>query len=142
MMLADSNILVYALSTTSAKYTTAQQFFLKEQHILCLAHQNILESIRVLTHPVLPNAMKSDEARIAVGAIASALTIIAPSQETYAIFIELMRKYKLISNAVFDTYLVATMLTHGVTRIATDNERNFSRYKEIAVFNPFTMRKN
>jgi predicted nucleic acid-binding protein len=32
---------------------------------------------------------------------------------------------------------VATMLTHNIKTIATDNEKHFRKFKEIKVFNPF-----
>ena len=38
---------------------------------------------------------------------------------------------------VFDAYLAATALCNGVETIATDNVRDFSKFSEIKVINPF-----
>ena len=48
-----------------------------------------------------------------------------------------LKKYEIISDNIFDTYLASTMLTNDVSIIATDNEKYFSVFEEIKIINPF-----
>lgn len=136
-MLIDTNIIIYAINSASPKHTRAKQFLLDHQDNLILAHQNVLEAIRVLTHPKFSNPLSFSQAEKAVTAIAQAATVIAPVQDSLAIAIGLMHAYGRSQNRIFDAYLVATMLSHGIKKIATDNERDFVLFAEITVMNPF-----
>lgn len=141
-MLVDTNILIYAINTTSPKRRAAQQFFQKEKRNLFLAHQNICEALRVLTHPKLPNPMSQREAMMAVSSISSAVSMVWPDYGTLEIALALIAKYRLTADHVFDAYLAGTALTHGITEVATDNERDFGVFEEITVFNPLVARGN
>ncbi len=136
-MLIDTNIIIYAINSASPKHLLAKQFFLEQQEDLVVADQNILEAMRVLTHGKFAHPMSFFQADNAVNAIAVAATVISPTEETLPIAIMLMRKYERAANRIFDAYLAATMLTHDIKQIATDNERDFMMYEEIAVLNPF-----
>jgi len=81
--------------------------------------------------------MVSSKALEAVWNIAEALRIVAPNIETIALVKELIRKYKITSNRIFDAYLVATALTNDINIIASDNTRDFKNYEEIKILNPF-----
>jgi predicted nucleic acid-binding protein len=50
--------------------------------------------------------------------------------------IELIKKYPVNAQDIFDLQIVATMLSNNITRIYTYNEKDFSRYNEIEVLNP------
>ncbi|MBI4066482.1 type II toxin-antitoxin system VapC family toxin [Candidatus Gottesmanbacteria bacterium] len=141
-MLIDTNLIIYAINTASPKHSRAQQFLRDNQNLLAVAHQNILESIRVLTHEKFSHPMTFAKAEKAVMAIVSVMAIISPAEETLPIALMLMEKYAQAANRIFDVYLVATMLTHGIKEIATDNDRDFNVLKEISVFNPFSSRGN
>lgn len=136
-MLIDTNLIIYAINSASPKHARAKQFLLDEQNSLVVADQNILEAMRVLTHGKFAHPLSFFEADKAVNAIAQAATVISPTEETLPIALMLMRKYDRAANRIFDAYLVATMLTHGIKKIATDNDRDFTIYEEIRVRNPF-----
>ena len=137
MILVDSNILVYAINRRSPKNTQAEDFLQKFVGNFLVAHQNILEALRVLTHPKFPNPMQLNSAIAALQSIINAATIISPDHRTYRITAELIKNYTLKSDQIFDAYLVATALVNDVYEIATDNERDFLKIKEIKVINPF-----
>ncbi len=136
-MLIDTNLIVYAINSASPKHNQAKRFISQNQSNLIVAHQNILEGMRVLTHAKFSHPMTFFQADKAVDAIAEAAMIISPTEETLPIAVALMHKYTRAANRVFDAYLVATMITHDVREIATDNERDFTLYTEITVINPF-----
>lgn len=136
-VLVDSNIIIYSLTEKSPKIKASQEFISGNQSALSITHQVILESLRVLTHPKFKCPMNYKKALNAVWTIADALDIISPNSETILVAKELISKYELESNRVFDAYLVATALTNGIGTIATDDVRHFKKFRKIKVVNPF-----
>lgn len=136
-MLIDSNILIYAINLDSPKSKIAQTFLEENLGKLEITHQNILESIRVLTHPKFSNPMKIKACLKALASISESSHILYPDQRSYYIVLELMENYNLSGNRIFDAYLVAIMLSYGIKEIATDNERDFKKFEGIHVVNPF-----
>jgi len=138
MILLDTNIIVYSLDKKSSKNYTATNYIKRNAENLAITHQNINEALRVLTHPKHLKPMNIESAIKAITEIAEGLSIIFPKENTIFITLELLKKYKIRSNHVFDAYLAATMLSNGIEEIATDNEKDFSTIKEVKVLNPFT----
>lgn len=137
-MLADSNIIIYAINISSPKHKVAQNFIKENAGKLAVAHQNIFEALRVLTHPRLPNPMKPDEAIRAVETIATMVrVVVAPDDKTHHLALALIKKHSLVAEQIFDAYLAATALANGIDTIATDNISDFEKFTSVKVFNPF-----
>ena len=136
-MLVDSNIIVYALNKRTEKYKKARSFLRTNFQDLQIAQQNILETLRVMTHPKYPNPIISRKLIGKIEKFVFNLNLISPKVDTLFYTLGLIKKFKLKGNKIFDAYLVATMLTNGVKKIATDNVSDFEKYKGIEVFNPF-----
>lgn len=136
-MIVDSNILVYSIDKYSPKHSKAQKFLEENLNILEIAHQNIFETLRVITYPKFPNPMKLKDAVDAVERILKVCSIVSPNWKTQRIALELIKKYKLSSDIIFDAYLAATALSNDVNIIATDNVKDFKKFKEIKIINPF-----
>lgn len=136
-MLVDTNILVYAINKSSPKYKQAQKFLKDNQGDLIIAHQNILETIKVLTQPKFSHPMNPKSAIEAVLKIAESCQIITPIIGTEFIALELIKNSALSGNRIFDAYLTATALSNNITTIATDNIKDFQKFAEMKVINPF-----
>lgn len=136
-MLVDTNILIYAINSDSPKHIKAQEFLKEHVNSLKITHQNILESIRVLTHQKFPKPMRIKDALSAVTAISEALQVILPNQSSFYLAVELIKEYKLTGNRIFDAYLAATALTNVIDTIATDNTIDFQKFSGLKVVNPF-----
>lgn len=136
-MLVDTNIFIYAINADSPKHKLAQKFLKDNQSNLEISHQNVLEAIRVLTHKGFSKPMTLKNALKAVLSITKSCLLISPNQSTYYLAIELIKNYKLSGNRIFDAYLAATVLSNKITTIATDNTRDFKKFKEIKLLNPF-----
>ncbi len=136
-MLIDSNILIYSINISSPKHKQAQNFLQKNTGNLEVAHQNIFETLRVLTHPKFPSPMKINKAIEVVESILKSCRIISPDYRTHQIALQLIKKYKLSADEIFDAYLVATTLSNDINVIATDNIRDFKKISELKVINPF-----
>jgi len=137
LTLVDSNILIYSLSSNSEKCTQAQEFLQNNQLSLCVAQQNIFETLRVLTHPNTPHSLAKTVAIKDVTLVTQHLKMLCPQPETKHVALELIRKYKIIGSKIFDAYLVATAFSNGVTTIATENEKDFKIFDELKIMNPF-----
>jgi toxin-antitoxin system PIN domain toxin len=135
--LIDSNVLIYAINEASPKHRRAQQFLQDNINNIAVAQQNILESVRVLTHSKFPNPMLSHEALGSVLAITDNAKLLTPSKTTYYLFMDLIDKYKLAGDKIFDAYLIATALSNGVNVVATDNIKDFKNVSEIKAIDPF-----
>ena len=137
-MILDSNIIIYSINISSPKHKEAQKFIQNYRSELFVAHQNVFESLRVLTHKKFPSPMKPIDAVKSIFQITNALRIVSPNYESYYLSLEFIRKYDLKSDQVFDAYLVGTALSNDINTIATDNEKDFKVIKEINIFNPFS----
>lgn len=140
MILLDSNLIVYSLYNESPKQFMARKFINDNMAKLCVSHQNILESLRVLTHLKFESPMSSKNANIAVWEVVNALNLIGPNVESLFLVRELINKHNLTGNKIFDAYLVATALSNGISVVATDNVKDFKIFDEISVINPFLVK--
>ena len=139
-ILVDSNILIYAINTSSPKNRLARDFIKTsfKNSRLYLAQQNITESLRILTHKNFPNPWLIDDAINQISKFTNKVLIISPNIKTLFYFFEIVKKTKITGNKIFDAYLAATALSNNIDTIATDNEKDFAIFKEIRVLNPFT----
>lgn len=138
-MLIDSNILIYSLLTDSPKNTVAQTFLKKhaQKSQLIIAHQNIFEVLRVITHMKFPNPFSTTDAIDSLNSICLVAKVIYPTRETHDLALALIQEYNISGSEIFDAYLVATAISNECFEIATDNVKHLSKYREIRVFNPF-----
>ena len=136
-MLVDTNILIFAINEDSSKNKQAKEFLRDNQEKLTVAHQNIIEAIKVLTQPKFSKPLKPILAIEAVLSIIDNCQIIVPKPGTEYIALELIKRSKLTGNRIFDAYLTATAISNDIDTIATDNEKDFKRFLEITVYNPF-----
>lgn len=137
MILIDSNLIVYALNRSSPKHKKVQEFLQANVSRIALSYQNILETIRVLTHHKFSHRLKISEVIEAINHFLEVATIITPSDSTIYLTIELINKHKLSSNRIFDAYLAATALSNSINTIATDNTKDFKKFTQIKTLNPF-----
>ncbi|MDO8429073.1 MAG: PIN domain-containing protein [Candidatus Daviesbacteria bacterium] len=136
-MLVDANILIYAINEDSPKHTAAKRFLDENKKTLVISHQVVLETIRILTHPKFVRPMEPLSAVKSISAIAEVCQTITPNQKTYYLTLELIKKFTLGGNRIFDAYLAATAITNGIYNIATDNIKDFKKFVEIKIINPF-----
>lgn len=136
-ILIDSNILVYAINSSSPKHKTSQDYLRANAGSMVVAQQNVMEALRVLTHRKFQKPMTTDQAQKAVDAIVRHADIIAPDATAYELALMYIAEYQLTGNAIFDAYLAATALAAGASTIATDNTKDFDFYTKLTIVNPF-----
>ncbi len=142
-ILLDANILIHAANGSSPVHETAKR--LRDQAVegalqACLTPQILWEFFSVVTNPrridrplTRGSALKEVEAYVAAEHVA--LLVPQPSATRRALV--LLAHSRVTGPRIFDLYLVATMLDHGVRRIYTEHVEDFRGFDEIEVVNPF-----
>lgn len=136
-ILVDSNILVYAINDSSPKQSLAQKFLNDNLSNLLITPQNILETLRILTHSKFPTPLTPAQAQSDLAQITDNLIMVIPTEKTLFIALELIKKHILTAKKVFDAYLAATALSNDINIIATDNVKDFKIFEDLKVMNPF-----
>lgn len=132
-ILLDTNIIIYALNKLDPDCKKAKTFINKNLDVLVVADQNINEAVRILTHKKFKTSVDIKTAIKAVRKISDECTHITPNIYTRKMFFELVKKYKVTSNNIYDAYLTATAITNSVPQIATNNVSDFMIYDEIDI---------
>ncbi len=138
-VLFDTNVLVYAYNTSSPFFDKARLLY-EEVSYICIAQQNLLELYAIITdkrrieHPV---SQKVALALLDIYQNTENFTLIHPNAQTPKLLYTLMQQKSVNNTEIFDTYLVATMLTNNVKTIYTADEKVFKKFNEIQIINPF-----
>jgi|SRR3989344_5389466 len=139
LILLDTNILVYAFDDTDKKkQKRAIEILVKCFHgnISCAVNaQNLAEFFFVVTRKVVRPFSPSDAGYFIQKLIEfKGITKIAYTAETLPQAISLVQRYSL---KIWDALIIATMLEHRIFKIYTENQKDFSRVKNIQAINPF-----
>jgi predicted nucleic acid-binding protein len=144
-ILLDTNVLVRAVQRSHPACRMAADAVKTlhgEQHILCVAPQNVSEFWNVCTRPAVVNGLGLSVA--ATDRYASRLErmflLLPDSMETFREWRRLVVQHNVIGAKVHDTRLVATMKVHGLDRILTFNMQDFIRYEGVTAIHPESVR--
>ena len=136
-ILFDTNILVYAHNLDSPYHLKAislVQAAVEGMFEAVLAQQNLLEFYSIITDPKRvgkPLAPK-EASSLVKDYLNSPFKIIFPDQETIKLAFSLDKDSK--GGEIFDTFLVAIMLSNNVKSIVTLNTKDFISFSSIKVF--------
>lgn len=135
--IVDTNVWLFSLDKQSSKNAQAREFILANVDKIIIAHQNVLEAIRVMTHPKFASRVSVKTAVSSIVDATEEIPHIFPLPTTHRLTLNFMKKYDLRGDQIFDAYLASTALDHGIDTIVTDNEKDFAKFEEINVLNPF-----
>ncbi|MBI5614519.1 type II toxin-antitoxin system VapC family toxin [Candidatus Gottesmanbacteria bacterium] len=135
--LVDTNILVYGFDKTSLYYPKAREFFQQSAETklsLVVAHQNILEVIRVFTKGY--GLSRHDVLMRLQGLIEDlGIKVISPMDDTLGFFYQFIDKKSQVID-MFDYYLASTMKSNGIDQLFTVNTKDFKDVPGLVVVNP------
>ena len=140
--LIDTNVLVYAADKTSKLHLGAKNIRdlgISGKKNLCICPQILEEFFAIVTDPKrVKNPRNPKEVIKEIEKYIKSRNIIKiyPKEDVMIHIISLLKKYDIKKQEIFDTQLVATMLSNGVRRIYTFNKEDFKKYKEIKVITP------
>ena len=140
-VLVDTNILLRLAQKThqhSAIALQAIQSLLSDKQDLVLLSQLAVEFWAVATRPAKANGLNLTVEQTLVELADIELSIdLLPELPVHAEWQRLVTSYRVSGKNVHDARLVAAMVVHGVTKILTFNDADFTRYAEISVLDPF-----
>lgn len=127
-LLLDTNVLIYSIDEDSKYFIKAHRIFL-EQHELYTTSKNLSEFLSVITR--IPNPLKLKDALLVIEDFTDAITILYPDEESFIVFKDLLRKYQPVGLQIHDYEILSIGLSNQISTIATFNEKDFDKVKEI-----------
>lgn len=127
--LIDSNVLVYILAGEPTKQAQVLRFFRAHPQTLVVSSQNIVETCAVLSNKYGVPLAKAQNAVMRLLEEFQIQTIF-PHSDTLSQWMKLCHRKK---RPVYDSFLVATMRSHQITHLYTENTRDFQGYAELTV---------
>ena len=141
--LVDSNVLLRWIKPDDRDYAlvaSAIERILEGGDALCYSSQNVGEFWNTCTRPLERNGygLSPEEADRRARVFEDKLRLLSDSLTVHQEWRKLLVAHHVSGIQVHDARLVATMRVHGVKRILTFNDRDFTRYPEIEAVHPRT----
>ena len=142
LSLLDTNVLVYAADKSSQFFERSKKLIgsgLTGEIDLCISLQTISEFFAVITDSRrVDNPRTQQEALTEIKKYLRSKRIhkIYPDPKTSEAMVDLLKRYPVKRQEIFDLQLVATMLSNQVTRIFTFNREDFLKFADIEVMEP------
>jgi toxin-antitoxin system PIN domain toxin len=134
--MVDTNVLVYSTVTGNPWHQHARGWLtaLRGQgSVLCVSPQILREYLVVLTRgQVFEVRFTVEQAVGTVEAFLPRLRVFDETDSTAANLRDLVRRYQVRGKHIHDANIVATMMTHGLARLATYNQKDFD-FREVAL---------
>ncbi len=91
----------------------------------------------VLTRAAIgPRSFSVEEALSALNVWRTSSVFLKENELVFERWLQLVEEFKVKGKQVHDAYIVAVMLTHGVSRIGTWNPSDFERYGDVLEIEP------
>lgn len=142
LILLDTNILVYALNSSSEFYNDCKM--LRDKGIngeinVCIAPQVLTEFFAIITnHKRVTNPISHEAACKEIENYLNAENVykIYPREGMLELMLSSLRKSDVIGYKIFDFQLMATMMINNVNKICTYNKNDFIKFENLEVFSP------
>lgn len=140
--LVDTNVLVYAADGTSPFHRQSRDLRdrgLRGEIPLCIFPQIFSEFFAVTTDPrrvTNPRTQQEAIAEIRKYLNEEHLLTLYPGPDIIEIMLDLLLRYEIKRQEIFDLQLVATMLSNNIKRIYTFNRGHFEKFTEIEALEP------
>ena len=132
-VLIDTNILIYSIDEDSNYFKESQNILLNKNNNLYTTSKNITEFLTVIArHP--QSSLPIQQAIEIIHDFTNIMTILYPTNHSYQILIELLKKYKPSGLKIHDFEIISIAMAHHILDIATINIKDFRDVTEINIF--------
>ena len=136
----DTNILLVASDTSRQNHSVAKGIFnylLESGRHPAMNGQVIREYLTVATRPLSVNGfgMNPSEASHNITQFNKKIQLFDETVVTAELLQHLVIRHKLKGKRIHDANLVATMRTHGIKYLLTENKKDFSCFEDIEIYN-------
>jgi predicted nucleic acid-binding protein len=143
-VLVDTNILLRSVEPSHPQHAVAVgavSQLLAESTPVCFTLQNVAEFWNVATRPIANNGLglSIPSTLGEVEKIEALLTLLPDTPAVYAEWKRIIVEHGVSGVKVHDARLIATMKTHGISRLLTFDVDDFTRYTGIEVLHPKTV---
>lgn len=129
-VLFDTNLLLYAIDEDSKYFVSVQELLNDASLKLYTTSKNISEFLSVVTR--IPNTkITIKEALHIVEEFTSIFTILYPTEKSYLIFLDLLKKYSPHGLKIHDYEIISIALSNKIKNIATLNKKDFAGIEEV-----------
>lgn len=131
-ILLDTNVLIYSIDEGSKYFEKAHNIFYEDVELYTTS-KNLSEFLSVITRiPKTPLSLK--DALLVIEDFKNSTTILYPNEESYLVFLDLLKKYQPVGLQIHDYEIISIGIANQVKTIATFNEKDFNKVKEIKLF--------
>jgi predicted nucleic acid-binding protein len=131
-LLLDTNVLIYSIDEGSKYFKQANKIFSKQLELYTTS-KNLSEFLSVVTR-IPKNPMSLKDALLVVGDFTDALTVIYPDENSFSIFMDLLKRYQPVGLHIHDYEIISIALSNKTKTIATINKKDFEKVKEIELY--------
>lgn len=132
--MVDTNVLVYSTVAGNPWHEQARHWLMTlhdQGTVLCVSPQILREYLVVLTRgQVFEMQFTVEQAIETLEALLPWLQSLDETEAASAVLRDLVRHYQVRGKHIHDANIVATMITHGVSRLATYNVKDFD-FREV-----------
>lgn len=134
-MLVDTNILVFSTQETSPRHRAANARLYdlhSRSEPLWVSRQTLREYLAVVTRPQgLRRPLSSNVAVSDIRQFERLFAIAEDGEVVTSTLLDLVERFPVTGAQIHDANVVATMLTHGINRLLTDNVTDFTRFSSL-----------
>jgi len=138
--LIDTNVLIYSYDQTQKLHPPSYsllEYAMAAKIQACISHQNLLEFLAVVINSKrVEHPLSTDEALQKIAFYVTCFSLVHPLPKTFFTFADLISKYPILRDRIFDLYLSATALDNGITQICTWNVKHFKTIAELTAKTP------
>lgn len=138
----DTNVLIYAHDQVSSYHQAAAALLHMAndpEAALCVTPQTLAEFFAVVTSPKrVRHPRSAEEAILAIEQIllCPGITLLPTPADLVARWIELVRRFPVTRQHIFDLQLAATILGNGINRLYTFNPNDFQSIPDLEILVP------
>lgn len=132
-ILLDTNIMIYSIDEESKYFTKAQTLISNPNFEFYITSKNLSEFLSVVTR-FPQNSLNIDAALSIIQDFQEFTTILYPTKRAFAVFQELLYKYKPTGLKIHDYEIVSIALANQVKIIATFNVKDVKNIQEISLY--------
>lgn len=131
-LLLDTNVLIYSIDEGSKYFKQANKIFSRSLELYTTS-KNLSEFLSVVTR-IPKNPMSLKDALLVVEDFTDALTVIYPDENSFSIFLKLLKQYQPIGLHIHDYEIISIALSNKIKTVATFNEKDFEKVNEIELY--------
>ena len=138
ILFLDTNILLTATDVSRKSHTRAKDIFKTSLEVgfhLCLSGQVVREYLVVATRDRNLNGLGlvTEDAVCNIESFLKRAVLLEETEAVSGHLVTLIRDHNLVGSRIHDANIVATMMAHSISKLITENPKDFREFTEASV---------